>query len=304
MTDGLAALRTPDERFGGLPGYGFAPHYLEGLPGYGSLRVHYLDERPAGPASGRTVLCLHGQPTWCYLYRKMIPVFVAARQRVVAPDFLGFGRSDKPVDDAAYTFGFHRGMLMRLIEALELERVTLVVQDWGGLLGLTLPMEYPERIDRLIVMNTALGVGRSPGPGFDAWQAFVAAQPDFEIGKLMRRSVPGLSEAEAAAYEAPFPDRRYRAGVRRFPAIVPVAPGMDGVDVSLRAAQFFRERWSGRSFMAIGMQDPVLGAPVMQALAQVIGGCPAALELPGAGHFVQEHGAVVAQAALAAFGDA
>jgi pimeloyl-ACP methyl ester carboxylesterase len=208
------------------------------------------------------------------------------------------------VDDAAYTFGFHRGMLMRLIEALGLERVTLVVQDWGGLLGLTLPMEYPERIDRLIVMNTALGVGRSPGPGFDAWQAFVAAQPDFEIGKLMRRSVPGLSEAEAAAYEAPFPDRRYRAGVRRFPAIVPVAPGMDGVDVSLRAAQFFRERWSGRSFMAIGMQDPVLGAPVMQALAQVIRACPAPLELPGAGHFVQEHGAVVAQAALEAFGDA
>ena len=119
--------------------------------------------RPS-PASGRTVLCLHGQPTWCYLYRKMIPVFTAAGHRVVAPDLFGFGRSDKPVDDAVYTFNFHRGMLMRFIEALDLTRVTLVVQDWGGLLGLTLPMEYPDRIDRLIVMNTGIGVGRSPGP--------------------------------------------------------------------------------------------------------------------------------------------
>jgi pimeloyl-ACP methyl ester carboxylesterase len=303
MTDDLPALRTADERFEGLPGYSFAPHYLEGLPGYDALRVHYLDERPSTPASGRTVLCLHGQPTWSYLYRKMIPAFVAAGHRVVAPDLFGFGRSDKPVDDAVYTFGFHRGMLMRTIEALRLERVTLVVQDWGGLLGLTLPMEYPERIDRLIVMNTGLGIGRSPGPGFDAWKAFVAAQPDFEIGKLMRRSVPGLTAAEAAAYEAPFPDPRYRAGLRRFPALVPVAPGMDGVDVSIRAAQFLRERWSGRSFMAIGMQDPVLGAPVMYALAQTIRGCPVPLELAEAGHFVQEHGAVVAQAALEAFGD-
>jgi haloalkane dehalogenase len=265
--------------------------------------VHYLDEPPTGPASGRIVLCLHGQPTWCYLYRKMIPLFTAAGHRVVAPDFLGFGRSDKPVDDAVYTFGFHRGTLMRFIEALDLERVTLVVQDWGGLLGLTLPMEYPERIDRLIVMNTGLGVGRSPGPGFDAWKAFVASKPDFGIGTLMRRSVAGLTDAEAAAYDAPFPDDRYRAGVRRFPALVPVEPGMEGVDESKRAAQFFRERWSGRSFMAIGMQDPVLGPPVMHALAAVIRGCPPPLELPEAGHFVQEHGEAVARAALAAFGD-
>jgi pimeloyl-ACP methyl ester carboxylesterase len=299
----LEALRTPDERFEGLPGFTYAPHYLEGLPGYESLRVHYLDERPAATASGRTVLCLHGQPTWCYLYRKMIPLFTAAGLRVVAPDFLGFGRSDKPVDDAVYTFSFHRRMLMRFIEALDLERVTLVVQDWGGLLGLTLPMEYPERIDRLIVMNTGLGLGRSPGPGFDAWKAFVASTPNFGIGTLMKRSVAGLTGAEAAAYEAPFPDDRYRAGVRRFPALVPVEPGMDGVEESLRAARFFRDRWAGQSFMAIGMQDPVLGAPVMHALAAVIRGCPKPLELPQAGHFVQEHGEEVARAALAAFGD-
>ncbi|MCM2310579.1 MAG: haloalkane dehalogenase [Steroidobacteraceae bacterium] len=299
----IDALRTPDERFTGLPGFDYLPHYIVDLSGYESLRVHYLDEAPAGDASGRTVLCLHGQPTWCYLYRKMIPVFTAAGHRVVAPDFLGFGRSDKPVDDAVYTFSFHRGMLLRFIEALDLRRVTLVVQDWGGLLGLTLPMEFPDRIDRLIVMNTGLGVGRSPGPGFDTWKAFVAAQPDFEIGTLMRRAVAGLGDAEAAAYDAPFPDRRYRAGVRRFPALVPVTPDMEGVTESLRAAEFLRERWAGQTFMAVGMQDPVLGPPVMQVLARTIRGCPSPLEVPQAGHFVQEHGREVAEAALRAFGD-
>jgi pimeloyl-ACP methyl ester carboxylesterase len=302
MSPPIEALRTPDARFANLPGYDFAPHYLEGLAGYEGLRIHYLDETPAA-GSGRTVLCLHGQPTWCYLYRKMIPVFAAAGHRVVAPDFLGFGRSDKPVDDAVYTFGFHRGMLLGFVEALDLERVTLVVQDWGGLLGLTLPVEFPGRIDRLIVMNTGLGIGRSPGPGFDAWKAFVAAQPDFDIAALMKRSVPGLSDEEAAAYDAPFPDARYRAGVRRFPALVPVEPGMEGVAESQRAAAFFRERWTGQSFMAIGMQDPVLGAPVMHALARLIRGCPAPVELPQAGHFTQEHGAEIARQALATFGD-
>ena len=302
MSPPIEVLRTPDTRFAQLPGFGFAPRYVEDLAGYEGLRIHYLDENPAS-RSGRAVLCLHGQPTWCYLYRKMIPVFTAAGHRVVAPDFLGFGRSDKPVDDAVYTFGFHRGMLMRFIEALDLRRITLVVQDWGGLLGLTLPMEYPDRIDRLIVMNTGLGIGRSPGPGFDAWKAFVAAKPDFDIAALMKRSVPGLSDAEAAAYDAPFPDARYRAGVRRFPALVPVSPEMGGVTESQRAAEFFRERWEGRSFMAIGLQDPVLGAPVMHALARVIRGCPPPVELPHAGHFTQEHGEEVARQALATFGD-
>jgi pimeloyl-ACP methyl ester carboxylesterase len=302
MAEPSDVLRTPDERFRGLPGFPFSPHYVEDLAGYEGLRVHYLDERPAKP-TGRTVLCLHGQPTWCYLYRKMIPVFTAAGHRVVAPDLFGFGRSDKPVDDSVYTFMFHRTMLMRFIERLQLEQVTLVVQDWGGLLGLTLPMEFPDRIDRLIVMNTGIGIGRSPGPGFDAWKAFVAAKPDFDIAAMMKRSVQGLTDAEAAAYDAPYPDRRYRAGARRFPALVPVTPDMEGVDVSLRAAQFFRERWNGPTFMAIGMQDPVLGPPVMHALAKTIRGCPAPLELAEAGHFVQEHGRVVAERALAAFGD-
>lgn len=291
-------VRAPDDRFAHLPGFPFAPHYVEDLPGFGPLRVHYLDERPAA-ASGRTFLCLHGQPTWCYLYRKMIPVFTAAGHRVVAPDLFGFGRSDQPIDDAVYTFGFHRRMLMRFIETLDLSQVTLVVQDWGGLLGLTLPMEFRDRIDRLLIMNTGLGVGRSPGPGFDAWKAFVAGKPDFDIAALMKRSTPVLSAAEAAAYDAPFPDARHRAGVRRFPALVPVAPGMEGVDVSLRAAQFLSEEWSGRTFMAIGMQDPVLGPPVMRALARTIRNCPAPMEIAEGGHFLQEWGEPVAKQALA-----
>lgn len=299
----IVAVRAADERFDGLPGFAFAPHYAEDLPGYPGLRVHYLDERPAGTASGRTFLCLHGQPTWSYLYRRMIPRFMAAGHRVVAPDLLGFGRSDQPVDDDVYTFTFHRTLLQRLIERLDLARVTLVVQDWGGLLGLTLPMEYPDRIDRLLVMNTGLGVGRSPGPGFDAWKQFVAAKPDFAVGALMQRSIPHLTAAEAAAYDAPFPDARHRAGVRRFPALVPVAPGMDGVDVSRRAAEFLRQHWRGPAFMAIGMQDPVLGPPVMRELAGTIHGCLPPLELPQAGHFVQEWGEQVADAALQSFGD-
>ncbi len=299
-TPRIEALRTPDERFASLPGFVQAPHYLEDLPGYESLRVHYLDERPSA-ASGRTYLCLHGQPTWCYLYRKMIPVFVSAGHRVVAPDLFGFGRSDKPVDDALYTFDFHRTMLMRFIEALDLRRVTLVVQDWGGLLGLTLPMEFPDRIEQLLVMNTGLATGRSPGPGFDAWKQFVAEHPDFDVAALMRRATPILSDAEAAAYAAPFPDARYRAGVRRFPALVPVTPEMPGVEVSLRAARFLREEWQGRTFMAIGMQDPVLGPPVMRALARTIRNCPAPVEVAEGGHFLQEWGAPLAIQANAAF---
>ena len=297
----IESLRTPDECFAHLPGYPFAPHYLDSLPGFVGLRVHYLDERPVAE-SGRTFLCLHGQPTWSYLYRKMIPVFTAAGHRVVAPDLLGFGRSDKPVDDALYTFDFHREMLLRFVEALDLVRITLVVQDWGGLLGLTLPMEFPGRIDRLLVMNTGLGIGRSPGPGFDEWKAFVAGNPDFDIAKLMQRSTPILTPMEAAAYAAPFPDGRYRAGVRRFPALVPVSPDMQGAEVSQRAAKFLREEWAGQTFMAIGMQDPVLGPPVMHALAKTIRHCPPPVEVADAGHFVQEWGEPIARQALAAFG--
>jgi pimeloyl-ACP methyl ester carboxylesterase len=295
----VAALRTPDERFQGLPDFDFAPHYVDDLPGYEDLRAHYLDEGPTD--AEHTFLCLHGEPTWCYLYRKMIPVFTQAGGRVVAPDLLGFGRSDKPTDDLVYTFNFHRDFLLAFVRALDLKNITLVCQDWGGLLGLTLPMEMPERFARLIVMNTGLGTGQSPGPGFDAWKAFNASNPDLDIASLMQRSTEGMTDAEAAAYAAPFPGPEYKGGVRRFPELVMVSPEMEGVEVSRRARTWWQNEWSGQSFMAIGMQDPVLGPAVMARLREVIRGCPEPMEVAEAGHFVQEHGAQVARAALQAF---
>lgn len=295
----IEALRTPENRFMGLPDWDFEPHYIEDLPGYEGLRVHYVDE---GPKDGPVFLCLHGEPSWAYLYRKMIPVFLKAGGRVIAPDFLGFGRSDKPVDDAVYTFHFHRNFLKAFLERMDLSDICLVCQDWGGLLGLTLPMDYPDRFTRLIVMNTGIGVGRDPGPGFLAWRDYVANNPEFNVGDLMKRATPILNEAEVAAYQAPFPDPRYMGGVRRFPALVPIDPSMEGVDTGMAAAKFWSQDWRGESFMAIGMQDPVLGPPAMRALQKVIRNCPEPMEIADGGHFVQEWGAPIAEAACKGFG--
>lgn len=297
------ALRTPNEAFAGIPDYPFAPHYVDDLPGYEGLRVHYIDEPGAegGPESGKTFLCLHGQPSWSFLYRKMIPVFTAAGGRAVAPDLLGFGKSDKPVDDAVYTHSFHRQMLMAFIERLDLTDITLVCQDWGGLLGLTIVPEMAERFERLIVMNTAIPIGESPGPGFEAWKAFNRSQPDMDVAGLFKRGTPDLTDEEAAAYAAPFPDQRFKGGVRRFPELVPVSPDMEGVAEGKRAREFWASEWSGKSFMAIGMQDPVLGPPAMKALQRMIKGCPDPMEVPDGGHFVQEKGEGIARAALESF---
>jgi pimeloyl-ACP methyl ester carboxylesterase len=294
-------LRTPDERFADLPGFGFAPHYADELPGFAGLRMHYVDE---GPADGAQVFfCLHGQPTWAYLYRRMIPIFVAAGGRAVAPDFFGFGRSDKPVEETAYDFTFHRDSIMRLIERLDLRRITLVCQDWGGLIGLTIPMAMADRFERLIVMNTAFATGDVPlTEGFIAWRAWSNKNPDMAVGRLLRRSCPHLTDAEAAAYDAPFPDARFKAGVRRFPNMVPDRPDAPGAELSRRARSWWHDAWRGKSFMAIGAADPVLGPPVMLPLRDVIRGCPPPLMLDEAGHFVQEWGEEVARAALQAFG--
>jgi pimeloyl-ACP methyl ester carboxylesterase len=297
----IEALRTPDERFEGLPGWPYAPHYVDDLPGYEGLRVHYADEGPQNAV--RTYLCLHGQPTWSYLYRKMIPVFLDSGARVIAPDWLGFGRSDKPVADDVYTFHFHRDMMLALVERLDLQQVTLVCQDWGGLLGLTLPPDMPDRFERLIVMNTTLATGSSPSQGFNAWKAYSASQPDMDIAALMKRGTPVLSDAEAAAYGAPFPDASYKAGVRRFPELVMVEPGMEGTETSKRATDWWAREWHGDTFMAVGGADPVLGPPVMEKLRAQIRGCPEPMVIEAAGHFVQEWGAPVAKAALKAFGE-
>ena len=290
----MKALRTADERFVGLPGFAFQPHYTE----YEGLRIHHLDEGPRDAPV--TALCLHGNPSWSYLYRHMIPVFSAAGLRVVAPDLIGFGRSDKPARDEDHSFDFHRGMLLDLVERLDLKNVLLVCQDWGGLFGLTLPMAMPDRFTRLLVMNTGLGTGRLT-EGFRQWRAYSNTQPDLPVGKLIRRGKADMSDAEAAAYDAPFPDASYKAALRAFPNLVPDGDNAPGAALSREAATFWRERWAGDSFMAIGMTDPVLGPPAMQSLHKLIRNCPPPLEVSQAGHFVPEWGAPIAQAALAHF---
>ena len=230
----VTALRTPEDRFDSLPDFPYQSRYVDDLPGYAGLRMAYLDE---GPEDGDVVLCLHGEPSWSYLYRKMIPVFTAAGLRVIAPDFYGFGRSDKPVDDDDYTWDFHRGSLTALIDRLHLSQVTLVVQDWGGLLGLTLPVDHPDLVARLLIMNTGFAVGAPPSPGFLAWRDFVATNPDFDVATLFKNSEPYLTDAEAAAYAAPFPDNTYMAGARRFPQLVPIDDTGDGVAISREAVQ-------------------------------------------------------------------
>ena len=297
----VEALRTPAERFSILPGFPYEPTYFEDLEGYEGLRMAVVDE---GPRDAETVfLCLHGEPTWGYLYRKMLPVFTAAGHRVVAPDFFGFGRSDKPVDDSVYTFDFHRGSMLRLIERLDLRGVALVCQDWGGLIGLTLPMDLPGRFTRLLAMNTAIGIGQPISDGFAAWKRFAAMAPEIPVAGLVATDAMGsLNLMDALAYDAPFPDNRYKAGVRRFPQLVPVEPGMGGVELGERARKFWSNDWEGESFMAIGIRDGVLGPPVMRELQSVIRGCPAPMEVREAGHFVQEYGEPVARRALEHFG--
>ncbi|MCL5779319.1 haloalkane dehalogenase [Limibaculum sp. FT325] len=297
----MDVLRTPDDRFADLSGYDFTPNYVDDLRGYEGLRVHYVSV--GSDDAEKVFLCLPGEPTWAYLYRRMVPAFAESGARVVVPDWLGFGRSDKPIDDHVYSFDFHRNMMLAFIERLDLQNVTLVVQDWGGILGLTLPMDMQSRFSRLIVMNTAIPVGESLGDGFQSWKDYVASRPDMDCGALMQRACPHLSGAEAQAYEAPFPDQRYKAGVRRFPQLVMIEPGMSGIETAKRARRFWSTEWTGESFMAIGAKDPVLGPRVMTMLRDTINGCPEPLILEDAGHFVQEWGEPVARAALVHFGD-
>lgn len=303
MSAAIKALRTPDGCFADIPDFDYPVSYSEELPGYQGLRAAWVD---AGPqTSDRTFLCLHGEPSWSFLYRRMMPVFLASGARVVCPDFFGFGRSDKPTELDDYSFDFHRDYILRLVEHLNLTNITLVVQDWGGLIGLTLPVDegFRSRLSRLIVMNTALGLGQSPGDGFNAWKEYALNTPVFDAGNIIANGTAHLTEAEIAAYNAPYPDASYQAGARQFPALVPVAADMGGVEVSTRAAAFWQNEWQGESFMAVGDADPVLGPPAMRQLHAMIRGCPEPMMIEGGGHFVQEWGAPIAQAALEQFGD-
>ncbi len=300
------ALRTPDAAFDGLPGYPWQPNYLSDLPSLGGLRMHYLDEgqalRQAQDERQLTYLCLHGNPAWSYLYRKMIPVFLEAGHRVVAPDLIGFGKSDKPKKDGFHSFDGHRHILLELVERLDLQNIVLVVQDWGGLLGLTLPMAAPQRYRGLLVMNTTLATGEQPlSAGFLAWREMCAKNPEFDVGRLFARGNPQMSAAECAAYNAPFPDRGHRAALRAFPPMVPEFADSPGAEISRQARDFWRERWQGQTLMAVGAQDPVLGLPVMRELQQMIKACPEPLVVADAGHFVQEHGEPIARQAVGFF---
>ena len=294
------ALRTPEASFANLPDYPWPPNYLSDLPALAGLRMHYLD---LGPADAHTTyLCLHGNPAWSYLYRKMIPVFTGAGHRVIAPDLIGFGKSDKPKKDSFHTFDFHRQVLLELVERLDLRNVVLVVQDWGGILGLTLPMDAPQRYRGLLVMNTTLATGDLPlSNGFLAWREWCAKSPEFDVGRLFARGNPQMSASEWQAYNAPFPDRGHRAALRAFPPMVPEFADSPGAAVSRRAAEFWTSQWTGQSLMAIGQQDPVLGEPVMRALQAQIRGCAEVMLLPEAGHFVQEHGERIAERAVEFF---
>jgi haloalkane dehalogenase len=310
-----AFLRTPDQQFENLPGFSnsgideqdrlFAPHYINDLPNLDGLRVHYLDTGAHQQAksigsnseSQVTFLCLHGNPSWSYLYRKMIPVF-AKQGRVIAPDLIGFGRSDKPTRESWHSFELHRNMLLAFIGKLDLKNITLVVQDWGGIFGLTLPMAMPERFKRLIVMNTALSTGSSPTEGFKQWREFSNTQNDLNIGKMFKRGKADMSEAECAAYNAPYPDATYKAAIRAFPNLVPDHPEAPGAAISRDAAKWWANQWRGYSFMAVGVQDPVLGVETMQSLRKLIRGCPEPMLIQEGGHFVQEWGEQIAVRAL------
>lgn len=295
------AVRTPDARFEHLDGYPWQPHYVSDLATLDGWRMHYLDEGPSDAPI--TWLCLHGNPAWSYLYRKMIPIFLAHGDRVLAPDMIGFGRSDKPKREVAHSFGWHRQVLLEWVERMDLRNVVLVVQDWGGLLGLTLPMASPERYKGLLVMNTTLGTGDQPlSDGFLAWREMCRKQPEFSVGRLFARGNPLMSSEECVAYDAPFPDRGHRAALRAFPAMVPQNADDDGAAVSRLARNFWQYQWQGRSMMVIGQRDPVLGEPVMRLLQQSIRGCPEPVLLPEAGHFVPEHGERIAMEACQIFG--
>ncbi len=293
-------VRTPDERFKNLPNFPYKPHYIDNLKGFEDLRMHYIDEGPK--SSNEVFLCLHGQPTWAYLYRKMAPIFLNAGYRVVAPDYFGFGRSDKPVEDAIYTFDFHRNSLIEFISELDLNNITLVCQDWGGILGLTLPLTFPTKFKQLLIMNTILGTGDFEiSQGFRGFRDWVSQTPDMNVGSLMLRSTPILIQDDIVAYDAPFLDIKYKAGVRRFPQLVPTSYDAPGAEISRRARDWFQDKWNGESFMAVGMQDPVLGLPMMEILRGMIPRCPKPMEIKDAGHFVQEWGDNIAKKALEAF---
>jgi haloalkane dehalogenase len=302
----MRIVRTSDERFAGLPGYDFVPHYAE-VPAdpddasSGTLRVHYLDEIPASAVPGEVVLCLHGEPSWSYLYRHMLPLFSAAGLRSVAPDLVGFGRSDKPLSRDDYTYARHVAWLRSLVfDQLDLTGITLVCQDWGGLIGLRLLAEQPERFARVVAANTFLPVGKSLGPGFEAWRRFSQEVDDFDVGSVINSgTVAELSAEVRAAYNAPFPDDRHKAGARQFPTLVPDGPDAPGAAEN-RAAWAVLEQFDRPFLTAFSDTDPVTGGADRPFQARVPGARGLQhITITGGGHFLQEdQGPLLAQTVI------
>jgi haloalkane dehalogenase len=276
-------LRTPDSRFANLPGYPFQPHYTE----VDGLRIHYVDE---GPPSAPPILCLHGEPSWSYLYRKMIPVFAAVGFRAIAPDLVGFGRSDKLARREDYTYQRHVEWMKGFLAAIDLREATLVCQDWGGLIGLRLVAEEPDRFVAVAAANTFLPTGDEPASeAFLAWQKFSQETPEFPVGGIVAMgSATELPPAVVAAYDAPFPEERFKAGARQFPLLVPIRPDDPASAANRRAWERLCE-WRKPFLTAFSDSDPITrGADVI--LRERIPGTAGEphTTIVGAAHFLQE----------------
>jgi haloalkane dehalogenase len=283
----VTVLRTPDERFANLPGYAFHPHYASIHSQDGSaLRLHYVDE---GPRGADPVLLMHGEPTWSYLYRKMIPLLVAKGHRVIAPDLIGFGRSDKPSEKSDYSFEKHVAWMTQWVTQLDLKGITLFCQDWGGLIGLRLVAAMPERFARLVIANTGLPVGTGMTDGFKQWLAFSQSVPVFPVGDIVSMGCARpMDAAVKAAYDAPFPDESYKTCARIFPTFVPVTPEHASVAEN-KAAWAVLERFSKPVLTAFSDSDPVTkgGEAVFHARVPGTKGMPHRI-IGKAGHFLQE----------------
>ena len=275
----MNVYRTPDERFADLPGFRFEPRYVE----QDGLRMHYVDEGEGAP-----VLLLHGEPTWSYLYRKLIPP-LAAVSRVVAPDYFGFGRSDKPVDREWYSYDRHYGSIARFVEELDLSALTLVVQDWGGPIGLRLAVEQPDRVARLVIMNTGVGAGRAPSEEWLRFREFVRrVGTDLRAGQLVKVTcVTELPDDVVAAYDAPFPTPESKTGPLMFPELVPTELGHPSAAKMLDVREALT-RWEKPALVLFSDSDPIFSPRDGERLAERIPGADSAETVAGAGHFLQE----------------